>query len=399
MDVDGYGGFSRSDIASIERQTKLSSVYMQQCRDQALWMWRGYRVQLGEWNRKLEQSEGKRREKIVRREPHKPFHAGLINKIPVRIDSRSGTIEHSKSIKISQYVLRLSTMKKYHRITIPLNPAEYHLDLLEKGRIVDFQLVKKNHWYSAHICVKYNAPDLPARAVLGVDLGVRRAVATVLLTSERRMRPSDLSILRDGERRNRLDQLNRRIAQLQRAKKWTALKRLSRKRRDVAAYHARTSAICIAKMAEREHAMVAVGYPRGMKYENYRGNGKPHQRRMLQQRFSYARQIQLIHEECAERGIRAQHLLEAWTSRQCHRCGSINTRRPTQSLFWCLNCGSRYNADWNGAINIGSVFFAARLSRQAIEGLAYARDELAYKPASLETRNLKKMKTTVNSFG
>jgi transposase len=65
----------------------------------------------------------------------------------------------------------------------------------------------------------------------------------------------------------------------------------------------------------------------------------------------------------------------------------VNTRRPRQSLFWCLDCETQYNADWNSAINIGSVFFAARLSRKAIEGLAHAGDELAYKPASPEARS------------
>jgi len=105
---------------------------------------------------------------------------------------------------------------------------------------------------------------------------------------------------------------------------------------------------------------------------------------MLQQRFPYGRRIQYISEECAEQGVRAEPILEDWTSKRCHRCGSTKTRRVHQSLFWCLECALQYNADWNSAINIGSVFLPAALSRRAIEGLAYAGDELAHKPISPE---------------
>jgi len=88
MDVDGYGEFTREDMARIAKLTKLSSGYMQQCRDQALWMWRSYRAQHQDWERRLRRAKGRWREKLLRREPKKPFHSGLMRKIPVRIDSR-----------------------------------------------------------------------------------------------------------------------------------------------------------------------------------------------------------------------------------------------------------------------------------------------------------------------
>jgi transposase len=182
--------------------------------------------------------------------------------------------------------------------------------------------------------------------------------------------------------------MNRRIAELQKARKWEPLKRLRHKRRHIAEHFDRLDAIKVAKMATAEDAIVAIGYPRRIKYENYRGNGKRHLRRMLQRYFSYGRRIQYVIEECAERGVRAAPIIESETSKRCHRCGSMKTRRPTQSLFWCLNCGLQYNADWNSVINIGSVFFATRLGRRATAGLAYAGDELAQKPASPEAREV-----------
>jgi putative transposase len=377
MDVDGYGEFTREDMARIAKLTRLSSGYMQQCRDQALWMWRSYRAQHQDWERRLRRVKARWCEKLLRREPKKPFHNGVMRKIPVRIDSRTGIVEASKRIKLSLYVIKLSTLKRRMRVTIPMNPARHHLNLLMKGRVVDFQLVKRDGKYEAHICVKYEAPDRPIRGVRGIDLGVRRAMATVLLKPNQQIRRGDLSILRDSLKKHRLDMLNRRVVELQQARKWEPLKRLRHKRRHVAEYYDRLDAIRIAEMAENEASTVAAGYPKDIKYMNYRGNGKRRLRRMLQQRFPYSRRIRYMIEECVERGIKAEAILEPWTSRTCHRCGSINTRRIGQSLIWCHNCGLQYNADWNSAINIGSVFLPEALNRMGGDDTPKAWNEVA----------------------
>lgn len=382
----GYGEFSHVDFSEVRRRTKLPSAYVQQSRDQALWMWRSYHAGQKKWRQQLTHAKGRWREKLLEREPRKPFHIGLRNRVPIRIDVRTGTVEASRGIKLSPYVLRLSTLEKNYRIAVPLNPAEYHLEVLRKGRRVDFQLVKRNGWLYAHICVKYDVPDRPVRAVMGVDLGVRRATATVLLKPNQPLRREDFSILTDGEKKHRLDRLNRRIAEIQQAGKWDALKRLRHRRRHIAEYFDRLDAIKVAQMAAAEQAIVAVGYPKGIKYGNYCGNGERRLRRTLQNSFSYGRRVRCILEECVERGVGAAPILEAWTSKRCHRCRSTNTRRPTQSLFLCVDCGLQYNADWNSAINIGSGFLPEALSRRAREGLAHAGNELAYKPMSPEAR-------------
>ncbi|WP_268877308.1 RNA-guided endonuclease InsQ/TnpB family protein [Vreelandella rituensis] len=41
----------------------------------------------------------------------------------------------------------------------------------------------------------------------------------------------------------------------------------------------------------------------------------------------------------------------AYTSQECHACGSRNTARPTQAGFHCLACGLKANADENAARN------------------------------------------------
>jgi len=385
LNAEGYGEFTRRDITRITKLTKLSSAYVQQCRDQALWMWRGYRALHQEWEHRLKHARRIWREKLLKREPQKPFRKGISKKVPVRLDSRTGVLETSKRIKLSRYVLRLSTLRKNNRTTIPLNPAEYHLGLLERGRIVDFQLVKRNARYYAHVCVKYEVQDIPVNAVRGIDLGVRRAMATVLLKPGRSLRRGDLLILRDREKKHRLEKLNRKVAELQRAEKWEPLKHLRHKRRNIGEQYDRLDAIRIAELAKQEGSMLAIGYPKYIKYKSFRGNGERRLRRILQQRFPYGRRMRFIIEECAERGVRAEPVSETWTSKRCHRCGSLKTRRIGQSFFWCHDCGLQYNADWNSAINIGSVFFAERLSRLGAVDSPKAGDELA--PKASEPRS------------
>lgn len=202
-------------------------------------------------------------------------------------------------------------------------------------------------------------------------------MATVLLKPDQPLRRGDLSILKDLEKKHRLEMLNRRVAGLQRAQKWEPLKRLRHKRRNIGEQYDRLDAIRIAELAKQEDSMVAIGYPKHIKYRSFRGNGERRLRRIFQQRFPYGRRIQYIIEECAERGVRAELIPETWTSKRCHRCGSLETRRIGQSLFWCYNCGLQYNADWNSAINIGSVFFAERLSRLGAVDSPEAGEDLA----------------------
>jgi len=132
------------------------------------------------------------------------------------------------------------------------------------------------------------------------------------------------------------------------------------KRRRVAEYYDRLTAKRIADISSG--CIVTIGYPKGIKYENYRGNGKRKLRRLMAG-WAYGRVIRYIAEECAEKGIKAVESNEWRSSMTCYRCGSRNTERLTQSVIHCYNCWLTYNADFNAAINIGSSILAEPRSR------------------------------------
>jgi len=340
------------------------------------------------WRRKITiaRKDGDKRwlRKLLRREPQDPFTNGMQRKVPIWFDSRFGAIEHSKRIKLCSYVARVSTLRRGVKLTVPLNPAQYHLELLQRGTMKSFQIVKRDGKYYVHVKVEYAVPTQPVHAIRGIDLGVKRSMASVMLKPNQPPRSSDFSIRRDRLKQVQLNRLEKRIGELQQARKWEALKRIRHKRLHVGEYYDRLAAKQIA--ATSHGSLVVVGYPKGIKYENYRGNANANQRRRLA-RWSYGRIIRYIEEECTKQGISTEAPQELWSSRTCHRCGSRRTERLTQSLFHCWNCELVYNADYNAAINIGSPFLPMATTRRATDDLAYARDEQAREIVACEPRS------------
>jgi len=371
----------------VKREAKLGTM-TQCCFDTAAWMWWSYREAHKAWRRNVaiarREGEWKWLRKLLRRKPQEPFTNGMQSKGSIWFDNRFGLIERSKHLKLCPYVARVSTLRRGEKLTIPLNPAKYHLDMLKQGTLKSFQLVKRDGKYFVHVKVEFQVPDQSVYAVRGIDLGVKRSVASVMLKPNQPLRSSDFTIMRDGLKRDRLNRLEKRIAELQQAKKWEPLKRIRHKRLHVGEYYDRLAAKQVA--ATSQNSIVVLGYPKGIKYENFKGNDKPRLRKVLA-RWTYGRQIRYIQEECAKLGIPSEAPDERWSSRTCHRCGSRHTERITQSVFHCWNCELIYNADYNGSISIGSRFMPTATTRRATDDLAYARNEQAREIVACEPRS------------
>jgi transposase len=371
----------------VKAEAKLGTM-VQCCFDTAAWMWWSYREADKVWRRNVavarREGEWKWLRKLLRREPQEPFTNGMQKKVPIWFDGRFGSIERSKRIKLCSYVARVSTLKRGVKLTIPLNPAKHHLKLLESGTMKSFQLVKRDGKYCVHVKVEFQVPDQPVYSVRGIDLGVKRSIASVMLRPNQPLRSTDFSIETDGLKRERLNRLEKQIAELQQAQKWEPLKRLRHKRLHVGEQYDRLAAKQVA--ATSQNSIVVVGYPKGIKYKNFKGNDKPKLRKALAH-WTYGRQIRYIQEECAKLGIPSEAPDERWSSRTCHRCGSRHTERITQSVFHCWNCELIYNADFNGGINIGSPFLPTATTRKATDDLAYAGDEQAREIVACKPRS------------
>ncbi|WXG46379.1 MAG: transposase [Candidatus Atabeyarchaeum deiterrae] len=369
---------SRALEARVKERTGLSAGFVQCCGDTALWMWRSYGELHRTWAKTVKMAESNKEQewlkKLQRREPKKPLSNGLRHKIPIWFDYRVGKLEKARRIKMATHVIRVATLKRGEWVTIPLNPAPCHIQLLGQGTAKSFQIVKKGSKYSVHIKIEHRVLDVPVAGVLGVDLGVRRHAATVLLSGEKppKLTPRSFLTIRDGEKKNRLDRLNRLVSELQQAEKYETLRRLRHKRKQVAVYFDRLSAKTLADMCGG--CLLVVGHPKGVKYSNFKGNGKKKLRKVLT-RWSYARLIRFIVEERAERGLSTAVVDERWTSKTCWKCRSRHTLRMNQSTLFCRHCGMTFNADYNGALNIGLPYLAKAAGRRAADEPAQGTED------------------------
>ncbi|MCW3981623.1 MAG: transposase, partial [Candidatus Bathyarchaeota archaeon] len=101
---------------------------------------------------------------------------------------------------------------------------------------------------------------------------------------------------------------------------------------------------------------VAIGQLKGIRRTRWKGDGGSRQHRRELHRWAFARFATMLAYKLARISFPLDQfrlISEAWTSRTCSRCGSTDTRRPTQGLLLCRTCGLQLNADLNGAKNIG----------------------------------------------
>jgi len=350
-EVEKYGELpkSRRDIrrhsSYVREKTGLSAGFIQQAEDTALWMWRSYREQHREWEFLLKRSKPRTKwhEKLLKREPSPPCSSprSKLRKIPTWFDNRTGEVQKA-SIKLTEWVIHISTLKRGETVDILLNPSEWHKEMLEKAeRIKSFQIVKKDEKYYVHVLCVYRVSPPEPKGAAGVDLGLNRPLSAVLVDKGFRF-----SILQ-SRKKERLKKICNRVAHLQRLKKWNVLKKLRHRGLNIAKEEDRKLAKEYAETSKGYYTFI--GHPKHIIYQKFRGNGDRFGRKTLH-RWSFLRQAHYIIHEKGKIGDKVEIVNEWWSSSVCWKCGA-KVERPKQSRIQCEN-GHQYDADFNGCMNI-----------------------------------------------
>ncbi len=341
----------------IANRTELSAGFVDQIVDKVIWSWRSYKKLHQDWERRVDgakervdsaEDDRKREEaekslaKLIKREPSVPMFQ---EKTPCRIDYRTGRIERGRNSFILW--MHISTLQKNKPVDIPLNPSHYHLKQLEGSEIDDFEIIKHGKKYYAHISISKEITEKPTSSVGGIDQGLNRTIATVLLPINGLGMPHE-ELICDNEKRNLIDKYDDILASLQKARIGRKLKRLRNRRTNIAIYHDWCLANYVARLTEGYY--IVVGNAR-FHQTNIRGNGKPVLRKRIG-KWSYSRQRQYIALKRAEMGYPTKLVDERYTSKTCHRCGSRLVERKwlgNMSYILCHDCGLKDNADLNAA--------------------------------------------------
>ncbi|WP_156786012.1 RNA-guided endonuclease TnpB family protein [Archaeoglobus veneficus] len=367
----------------VEAITGLPSAFAQACRDKALWMYKSYKKQHKEWEKKVSKLERaierckdkhKRRKlerKLYRLRKKEPSLPTVSRKIPVMFDYRIGSIEFSYSAKEFRLWMRISTLEKGKRIVIPLHSYSYAEKHLKSWSIKSFQIVWKSRLkrYEVHVVVEKEVIIRPKK-VVGIDLGLKR-----LVTAYEQGEDSRAILVEKSEYKEffiRMRELNNRIAKLQSLGKIRALKKLRRKRRNIAADFRRKLAVEMAK--QFNDAIVFIGLPKDVRTDkHYKGSGNKRLRKRVNhwafREFAVTLQVELM-----ENNNLAYIVNEHGSTRRCSVCGSKKVQVDDRE-FLCLNCGHKDDRDVNAAKNI-LKFGLERLAKVSLKGTGAAVSQL-----------------------
>jgi len=332
----------------------------QECRDTAIAMWQSY---LERGGAKPLRAKGYSTRKIPRFAFTQRFNL---------VYTPEFEIKHW--LKLRDSIDSVSTGRVRHdKLMIPLSISSFHLNRMKEGDVKTVRIFKdsRRKWWAIFTVTlaveKIDSTGKPP-AVLSIDLGIKKAACSVVLTRK------DYKQIRYWKQEDKLRCMkvfDERVASLQQEKELLIAKgenpdSVTAKLRDLSGKRERVSkeydkklvrdiSDYISKMTENYDLYVSIGMLKSIRNAARKGNYRGRKFRGMIHRWAFARIREMLGHKLATLGFDTKRYLavpEQWTSIMCHKCGHKG-QRPRQNLFICTTCGLKTNADLNGALNIG----------------------------------------------
>ena len=231
------------------------------------------------------------------------------------------------------------------RVCLPLRMSRGHSRLLAECEVCDSQLIRRGKEFFLHIVVAKDAtpPVIPFHApVLAVDIGERVIATSVTLVEG--------TISSPGFHGREVRSIRRHYAWLRkrlgRRKLLRVIKRVGRTEHRKVDARLHVIAASLVEQAREIGAVIAIGDLTGI-----RKGSKGRRMNRIVNAMPFNRLSTFIEYKAAWAGVPVIKVDEAYSSRECRICHQ-DGRRPSQGRFVCPSCGE-YNADLNGAVNIG----------------------------------------------
>jgi len=329
----------------------------------------------------------------------RPCTASASGRIPRWIFSQRFKLLKSTSTRTRWWVsLRdsLDTLKQHRhihdRLLIPLKVSPFHLTQLQRGQVKALQIFTDRHckwWITFAVRLPQKEPtstDLPP-AVLGIDLGIKKAACTTLVTPEK-VRETRYFVQRD--RAYAVEKYNQLVANLQQERDkrpadgrrrdgvTARLGSMRTKRENVSQDHdkvlVRQLLDYISALSQKYDLYVAIGKLKYIRATAQKANCPGRAFRASINSWAFSRVTKSLKHGLAQMGwqvdssrSRFRVVPEGWTSILCWKCGAKGLR-PRQNYFVCPTCGQKTNADRNGAINIAGRLIMVTDSLHSVTG-------------------------------
>jgi putative transposase len=250
-------------------------------------------------------------------------------------------------------------------IPAPLQTTQYHTTTISNSdSFGDSKLAKQGKDFFLHLACrkKKNKTTIHKNSIpISVDLGERNAAVSVTLQNSA-MNP----VFHGGNTLRKIRAHHRRLrTALGKKKLLKKIKQIAQKeQRAVNAVLHKVSkelVTCAQKLKNAgKHPVILLG---DLKHIRKAATRKGRKMRRIINQWPFYRLQQFIIYKANDAGVPVALIDERNTSKTCHRCKCRGTRK--KGLFKCRHCGLEYNADINGAINIGHRFLGYMLGNRA----------------------------------
>jgi len=380
----GYGQRATVPHDIKERYPRISTNELQECRQTAVSLYESYlalREKKG-WN------------------ASRPTAVNSTRRIPRWVFTQRFKIEYNTT-SVSKWWLNLRDTldsvpegrARHDRLLVPLKVSPFHINQFRRGDVKACHAFRdpSGKWWVT-FAVRVAIIDVPNTsnppAVLGIDLGIEKAVCASLVTP---MRVGETRFFKQGDKIKSIKKYDQLVADLQRKVSTRVnrdknadgilqmLKQMRHKREKISREYDRVLVSdlldYILELSEKYTLYVAIGRLKNIRNVALKGNFRGRKFRGMIHSWAFARITESLKHGLAQQGwsvngkdSRFRAVPEAWTSIMCWKCGTKGTR-PKQNYFKCSSCGHQTNADRNGAINIAGRLITLTKSLHSVRGL------------------------------
>lgn len=306
---------------------------------------------------------------------------------PILMDKDSFRIKETGN-KHANFFISIRTLNE--RIWLPLRMWDNHEEILGEAEICDSILIKRNGEFYIHIVVKKEIKVSSYSSVLGVDLGEKVLATSVVLSGQSGSVTSSINSPEfhgkdvRGVRRH-YAWLRKRLGE---KKLLEEIERISDKESRIVNNRCHEISKRIVEKAERNDSVIVIGNLKGLNGDT--GKGKRMNR--IVNSMPHGKLTRYIKYKAKWKGIPVVLADESHSSITCHKCGRKG-KRPSQGQFKCPSCGTEYNADLNGAINIGKRF----LDQWLRDGAVWLSAQEDAKSTNAEVQSVQKAETSTQA--
>lgn len=240
--------------------------------------------------------------------------------------------------KLSEYWVKIPTKQRRGGLNLAIKSQPFKFEDYE---LCESKLIKgKKDWFINIMVQKEIELNNTYTSILAVDLG-EKVIATTVLSSKQT--PTFYGRKVRGIRK-KYAYIRK---QLGRKKLLKEIKRLGQKEQRKVTDILNKISSDIVKEAHTSNSLIVLGDLKGIRKS---AKGKRFNR--IVSNMPYYELTQMIEHKANWNGLKVVKVNEAYTSKTCSKCGSMNTTRNNQANFKCRDCDYQVNADFNGAKNI-----------------------------------------------